>query len=49
VSVLDEDVEIDLTTLDEAETGDDYTGSELVFLLTLGVAVPAVLLVVGLL
>jgi hypothetical protein len=38
VSVLDEDVEID-----------DYTGSELVFLLTLGVAVPAVLLVVGLL
>lgn len=47
--MLDEDVEIDLTALDDAETGEDYSGPEFAFLLILGVAVPAVLLVVGLL
>ena len=47
VFVLDEEIEIDLASLDSAPTGDEYSRSDGVLLAILGIALPAVLLVLG--
>lgn len=48
-SELDERVDIDLSTLDEAETGREFNTWDFVCLGLLGVVVPVVLLTLGLL
>lgn len=45
--VLDEEVEIDLSTLDKAETGGEFTRGDYVVLAVLGILIPAILLFVG--
>lgn len=45
--MLDEEIEIDLVSLDSAPTGEEYSRGDYVLLAILGIAVPAVLLVLG--
>lgn len=45
--MLDEEIEIDLASLDDAPTGDEYSRGDYVLLAILGIAIPAVLLVLG--
>lgn len=43
----DEEVEIDLSTLDQSETGGEFSRTDYVILAVIGVVIPAALLVVG--
>lgn len=43
----DEEIEIDLTTLDEVETGGEFTRVDYLTLGIIGIILPALLLVMG--
>lgn len=45
--MLDEEIEIEFATLDQAETGGEFAWSDYVFLGIIGILVPTALLVVG--
>lgn len=47
--MLDEEIEIDLATLDDAVTGGEFAKGDYVILTVIGIAIPAVLLIVGVL
>lgn len=45
--MLDEEIEIDLSTLDQAETGGEFSRIDYIILAVIGMIIPAALLVVG--